>query len=124
MGPLDGVRVVEIAGIGPAPCCGMILADLGAEVILVERQSKNPNAPEVEAQITGSSAFYKRSKKSIALDLKQPESVATVLQLVGRVVLHRASGRGPVYTANGGRRCGRWCDDTCHRHYGGIAACA
>jgi acetyl-CoA hydrolase len=60
----------------------MILADLGAEVILVERQSKNPNAPEVEAQITGSTAFYKRSKKSIALDLKQPESVVTVLQLV------------------------------------------
>ncbi len=82
MGPLDGVRVVEIAGIGPAPCCGMILADLGAEVILVERQSRNPNAPEVEAQIAGNTAFYKRSKKSIALDLKEAESVATVLQLV------------------------------------------
>jgi len=44
-GPLRGVKVVEIAGIGPGPMCGMMLADMGAEVILVERKSKNPNAP-------------------------------------------------------------------------------
>jgi len=37
-GPLSGVKVVEIAGIGPAPMCGMIMADMGAEVILVERR--------------------------------------------------------------------------------------
>ena len=44
MGPLRGVKVVEMAGIGPAPACGMLLADLGAEVTVIERAHANPNA--------------------------------------------------------------------------------
>ena len=47
MGPLAGIKVVEIAGIGPCPIAGMMLADLGAEVILVERATANKNAPAV-----------------------------------------------------------------------------
>ena len=47
MGPLEGTTVVEIAALGPAPVCGMILADFGADVILVERESVNPNALKV-----------------------------------------------------------------------------
>ena len=49
-GPLTGIKVVEIAGIGPAPCAGMMLADMGAEVILVERKTANANAPAVTAE--------------------------------------------------------------------------
>jgi alpha-methylacyl-CoA racemase len=81
MGPLAGIKVVEIAGIGPGPCAGMMLADMGAEVILVERRSPNANA----AGITGDShkqAFFNRGKKSIALDLKNPEAIELVLKLV------------------------------------------
>jgi len=47
-GPLSGVKVIEIAGIGPAPMCGMILADMGAEVVLVERKGTNPNAASID----------------------------------------------------------------------------
>ena len=73
---------MEIAGLGPAPHCGMMLADLGAEVILVERMSVNPNASKAEARASVDSAFYKRGKKSIALDLKKPESIEVVLRLI------------------------------------------
>ena len=73
---------MEIAGLGPAPHCGMMLADLGAEVILVERISVNPNASKAEARASVDSAFYKRGKKSIALDLKKPESIEAVLRLI------------------------------------------
>ena len=57
MGPLKGCKVVEIAGIGPAPVAGMILADLGAEVILVERKTSNPNAATVYPTHMGNAAF-------------------------------------------------------------------
>jgi len=70
-GPLSGVKVVEIAGIGPAPVCGMMLADMGADVILIDRKSTNPNAPSINAE--GPYAFYNRGKRSVAMDLKQPE---------------------------------------------------
>jgi len=79
-GPLSGVKVVEIAGIGPAPMCGMILADMGADVVLVERKGTNPNAASIDD--SGKQAFYKRGKRSIVMDLKQPESIAAVLDLV------------------------------------------
>jgi alpha-methylacyl-CoA racemase len=80
-GPLAGIRVVELAGIGPGPCAGMMLADMGAAVILVERKNPNANA----ASITGDShaqAFFNRGKKSIALDLKNPEAIDVVLDIV------------------------------------------
>jgi len=76
-GPLTGLKVVEMAGLGPAPFAGMILADLGAEVIVVDRITKGGATPElVRTQIA------RRGKKSISLDLKQPEAVEAVLKLV------------------------------------------
>src|SRR5262245_8661862 len=76
-GPLSGLRVLEIAGLGPGPFCGMLLADLGADVVLVERGEQA--ADEMDF---GPLAIYKRGKRSVAADLKTPEGVGTVLDLV------------------------------------------
>ena len=48
MGPLAGLKVVELAGLGPAPCAGMMLADMGAEVVLVERRHPNANSAGID----------------------------------------------------------------------------
>lgn len=74
--PLDGVRVIELAGIGPAPFCGMMLADHGAEVIRVDR----PGGSDPLAQDQGRDVLL-RSRRSITLDLKKPESVEIVARL-------------------------------------------
>jgi alpha-methylacyl-CoA racemase len=74
-GPLRGARVVEIAGIGPGPHACMILADLGADVIRVER-------PGGQLLAGGATMVLNRGRPSVALDLKQPEAAATVLELV------------------------------------------
>lgn len=75
-GPLKGVRVVEIAGIGPGPHAATLLADLGADVIRVERPggSLSPGTRETD--------LLTRGRPSVALDLKRPEAVETVLALV------------------------------------------
>lgn len=74
MGPLQGIRVIEMAGIGPGPFCAMMFSDLGAEVIRVDRKSLAG---------TGSRQnVLNRGRKSLALDLKKPEAVETVLRLV------------------------------------------
>jgi acetyl-CoA hydrolase len=78
MAVLSGVRVVEIAGLGPGPFCGMLLADLGAEVTLVERLGG------VGSIDFGETAIFNRGKRSIALDLKSPDAVELVLRLVER----------------------------------------
>lgn len=75
MGVLDGLKVVEIAALGPAPVCGAMLADLGADVIVIER-------PAGDAGLPRPAETWHRGKRSIILDLKQPEAVETVLQLV------------------------------------------
>lgn len=80
MSALQGIKVIEIAGIGPGPIASMMLADLGAEVILIERKTNNPNA--VDLFKTSNTEFFKRGKQSIALDLKQPEAIELVLSLV------------------------------------------
>ncbi len=78
MGPLTGVKVVELAGIGPGPFCGMMLADMGAEVIRVERASNVPDEmPEGSPPDVSS-----RGKSSIGVDLKNPAGVETVLRLI------------------------------------------
>ena len=74
-GPLRGVKVVEIAGIGPGPHACMILADLGADVIRVER-------PGGQFLAGGATMLLNRGRPSVALNLKDPEAVATVLELV------------------------------------------
>jgi alpha-methylacyl-CoA racemase len=84
MGPLAGLRVVEFAGIGPAPFCGMLLADLGADVMLVERKVPNANTSGVSFFNLGRYALYHRGKDAVALDLKKPDGVAAALQLVGK----------------------------------------
>jgi len=78
MGVLDGVRIVEIAGIGPGPFCGMLLADMGAEVTLVERAGGKANDP----LDLGPNAIVNRGKRSLALDLKDPQAIAAVLRLI------------------------------------------
>jgi alpha-methylacyl-CoA racemase len=72
MRPLDGIRVVELAGLAPAPYCGLILADFGAEVVRVDR--------------LGAWAFDRlgRGKRSIEVDLKKPEGVDVVLRLADK----------------------------------------
>ena len=75
-GPLKGVKVVEIAGIGPGPHACMILADLGADVIRVERPGGQALAGG------GPHMLLNRGRPSVALDLKKPEAVETVLRLV------------------------------------------
>ena len=74
MGPLQGLKIIEMAGIGPGPFCGMVLADLGAEVIRVDRASAIGSGSREEPA--------NRGKKSIAIDLKSPEGVEVVLKLV------------------------------------------
>jgi alpha-methylacyl-CoA racemase len=78
MGPLAGYRVIELASVGPVPLCGMLLADLGAEVIRVDRTG------EVELGMRRDPAFEYtgRGKRSVALDLKHPDGLRTLMKLV------------------------------------------
>ena len=75
MGPLSGVKVVELQGIGPGPYCGMMLADMGAEIIRVDRAGS-------AGQPANKTDILARGRKSIAVDLKQADGVETVLKLV------------------------------------------
>jgi alpha-methylacyl-CoA racemase len=77
-GPLQGFRVVEMGGIGPAPFAGGLLGDLGADVVRIDRIAKPGAEPEAPLRFD----FYNRNKRSVALDLKKPVSIATVLKLV------------------------------------------
>jgi alpha-methylacyl-CoA racemase len=74
MGPLNGYTVIELAGIGPAPMGGMILADMGAELIRIDRAG-GPD-PRLMEQVSG------RGKKSVVLNLKDPAGVETLLRMV------------------------------------------
>jgi len=75
-GPLSGVRVIELAGIGPGPFAGMLLADLGAEVIRIDRPGAGPGGPALDKDMTN------RSKRSVAVDLKSEAGREVVLRLV------------------------------------------
>ncbi len=77
MGPLKGVKVIEIAGIGPGPFCAMVLADLGAEVIRVDRASQVAD----EAPSEPSLDFLNRGRKSVGIDLKNTEGVEAILRM-------------------------------------------
>ena len=76
-GPLAGLRVIELAGIGAAPFAGMLLADLGADVVRVDR----PGGPAL-AVVPPERDILGRGKRSVALDLKDPDDVRRVLDLV------------------------------------------
>jgi alpha-methylacyl-CoA racemase len=79
-GPLSGIRIVEIAGIGPGPFCAMMLADLGADVIRVDRaeRARAPRLPGPNLDLLN------RGRRSVAVDLKSPAGVEVVLRLVDR----------------------------------------
>jgi alpha-methylacyl-CoA racemase len=74
-GPLSGVRIVEFAGIGPGPFCGMLLADMGADVLRIDRHDAKPAKRHHITQ---------RGRRSLALDLKNPAAVALCLELLAR----------------------------------------
>lgn len=80
MGPLTGLRVVELASIGPGPLCAMLLADLGAEVIRVDRtEPSGLGVPmDVKFEVSG------RNRRSVALDIKQPAGRDAALRLIDR----------------------------------------
>ena len=75
-GPLTGLRIIELAGIGPGPFAAMMLADMGAEVVRVER------AQAVRTDAGPNPDVLQRGRRNIAVDLKHPDGVATVLDLV------------------------------------------
>ena len=72
-GPLSGLKIVEFAGIGPGPFCGMLLSDLGADVVRVDRKGSGRSSP---ADVTS------RGRRSVALDLKSPDAIEAVLKLL------------------------------------------
>jgi alpha-methylacyl-CoA racemase len=76
MGPLQGKKIIEIGGIGPGPFCGMLLADMGADLVCVERAGPQPLDTQTNVM--------RRGKRSIELDLKQPADRETLLRLVER----------------------------------------
>ncbi|NKZ06071.1 CaiB/BaiF CoA transferase family protein [Actinomadura latina] len=78
-GPLSGVRVIELAGIGPGPFAAMLLADLGADVIRVDRASAVR-----DGETTGGTDFTNRGKRSIAIDLKSERGREVVLRLAAK----------------------------------------
>ncbi len=78
MGPLKGLKVVEMSNIGPAPFCGMLLADLGAEVIRVDRLAAADLGFEMDLRYD----FLNRSKRAVAVDLKASAGVETVKRLI------------------------------------------
>lgn len=78
MGPLEGIKLIEIAGIGPGPYCAMVLADMGAEVLRLVRPGPDPFARDPKGDLLS------RGRRSVGVDLKHPEGVATALALIDR----------------------------------------
>lgn len=79
MGPLAGVKIVEMAGVGPAPFAGMLFSDMGADVVRIDRQ---PTGRGGAFDAIESASLLDRGRRSIALDLKKPEAVAAALELI------------------------------------------
>ena len=78
MGPLNGIKVLEIAGIGPGPFAAMMLADMGANIIRIERPGGFSPFPDAKFDV------MQRGRRSVILDIKKPEGVAAVLELAER----------------------------------------
>ena len=77
MGPLNGYRIVEMAGLGPAPFCAMLLSDMGADVVRIDREGgSNPLDLKIDV--------LNRGRRSVALNLKTPEGIATAFALITR----------------------------------------
>jgi alpha-methylacyl-CoA racemase len=78
MGPLTGYRIIELAGIGPGPMCAMLLSDMGADVLRIDRTADAGLGIAMENKY----ALLNRGRRSIALDLKKPQAIEAVLKLV------------------------------------------
>jgi alpha-methylacyl-CoA racemase len=78
MGPLNGVKIIEFAGIGPAPMCAMLLADMGAEILRVDRLQPSGLGIPVPTRY----AVMERSRRSLAVDLKNPRGLEAVRRLL------------------------------------------
>jgi alpha-methylacyl-CoA racemase len=78
MGPLQGLRVLELAGIGPGPFAAMLLADLGCDVVRIDRPGATPMFGRTDTDL------LTRGRRSVAVDLKHPDGAATVLALAER----------------------------------------
>src|SRR5947199_3574532 len=87
MGPLDGVRIVELAGIGPAPFCAMLLSDMGAEVIRLDRAA---NVGHDDSRVGGPPGeeyrfnLLARGRRNIAVDLKNKAGAEAALRLIDK----------------------------------------
>lgn len=77
-GPLEGIRLIELAGLGPCPFAGMMLADAGADIIRIDRYEKATYPPHQDAHVD----LMNRGRRSVAIDLKHPDGVGLVLRLV------------------------------------------
>ena len=78
MGPLKGVKIIEFGGIGPGPFCAMMLSDMGADVIRIERKGQlSLTEPKYDVMM--------RNRRSIGIDLRKPDGVAAVLKMVAQV---------------------------------------
>src|SRR5438874_1287830 len=87
MGPLEGVKVLEIGGIGPGPFCGMMLADMGAEVLRIDRAERVRSGADTGTDAPASAQHrlgdpITRGRRRAALDLKDPEGVEVLLRMV------------------------------------------
>ena len=80
MGALSGYRVIELAGIGPAPMCAMMLSDMGAEVLRIDRTADAGLGIAMETKYN----LLNRGRRSVAFDLKRPEAIEAMLRLVER----------------------------------------
>ena len=91
-GPLSGLKVVELAGIGPGPFCAMMLADMGADVIRVDRAQTvfggDPATPPADV--------LNRGRRSVGVDLKNPDGVETVLRSSSSRPTRSSRGSGPA----------------------------
>src|SRR6202012_3123052 len=79
-GPLSGLRVVELGGIGPGPHAAMILGDLGADVVRVERPTRNDADPVPEGTVDRNL----RSRRTVAANMKDPDDFGLVMELVAQ----------------------------------------
>ena len=81
MGPLHGIKIIEFAALGPAPMGAMILADLGAEVVRIERK-RAPGAKPASELFDPAIDILNRNRRVVTLDLKKPEGLAAARQLI------------------------------------------
>src|ERR1700690_1211350 len=92
MGALSGIRVVEMAAIGPVPFCGMMLSDMGADVVRIDRlgDARTPFAVDPRQDVIG------RGRRSIGVDLKNPAGIEVAAALIGRARVLLAGSRPGV----------------------------